>query len=123
MLIAWVAAATVYDTWFRFQESKKPVETPFTLAAKIAIAGENVLTEKTKVEYSKYHTFLINSSAYTNSERIFSTESGGQITCLNGMRFLSLFWIILGHTYNFLADRAQFFLFGKFYYKLNWSIF
>ncbi|XP_063604104.1 nose resistant to fluoxetine protein 6-like [Penaeus indicus] len=48
--------------------------------------------------------FLLPFSAYTNLEKIFhvTTESRpGVITCLHGMRVLSMTWVIYGHQYIF----------------------
>ena len=38
-------------------------------------------------------------SAYTNGKKIIKTSSGGggELGCLNGMRYLSMSWIVLGH--------------------------
>ena len=38
-------------------------------------------------------------SAYTNTKKIMKTSSGGggELGCLNGMRYLSMSWIVLGH--------------------------
>ena len=38
-------------------------------------------------------------SAYNNSKKILKTSSGGggELGCLNGMRYLSMSWIVLGH--------------------------
>ena len=38
-------------------------------------------------------------SAYTNGKKIVSTSigGGGELGCLNGMRYLSMSWIVLGH--------------------------
>ena len=38
-------------------------------------------------------------SLYTNGRKIISTEQPpGAITCLHGIRFLSMTWVILGHS-------------------------
>ncbi|CAH1788359.1 unnamed protein product [Owenia fusiformis] len=39
-------------------------------------------------------------SVYTNLPKVLNTSQGkGTLTCLNGVRFLSMSWVILGHTY------------------------
>ncbi|WAR14883.1 NRF6-like protein, partial [Mya arenaria] len=41
-------------------------------------------------------------SVYTNAPKLLSAHTGsGAITCVHGIRFLSLTWVILGHTYNY----------------------
>ncbi|VDK75228.1 unnamed protein product [Anisakis simplex] len=43
-------------------------------------------------------------SMYTNGKAVLRTEKGGnQIHCLHGMRVMSMFWIILGHTYYYIV--------------------
>ena len=45
---------------------------------------------------------LLAFSIYTNTKKIFSTETtNAQISCLSGIRFLSMVWVILWHTYVF----------------------
>ncbi|CAG5133781.1 unnamed protein product, partial [Candidula unifasciata] len=39
-------------------------------------------------------------SAYTNGKRLLSTsQAPGSITVIHGLRFLTMAWIIIGHTY------------------------
>ena len=43
---------------------------------------------------------LISFSVYTNGAKILSThQAAGTLSAVNGIRFLSMAWIILGHTY------------------------
>ncbi|CAG0883840.1 unnamed protein product [Cyprideis torosa] len=45
---------------------------------------------------------LVAFSLYTNTQKLFGTEHPkGSITCLNGIRVLSMVWVIYGHVYNF----------------------
>ena len=80
------------------------------------ITGAGVITEHVQVKLPKKSavaTFVLNCSLYGNSERIFRTDNGGKYTCLNGLRALSMIWIIIGHTFNYLADYKLFFLLCK----------
>lgn len=41
-------------------------------------------------------------SLYTNIPKLLNAKStAGSITCIHGIRFLSLTWVVLGHTYNY----------------------
>ena len=45
---------------------------------------------------------LLSFSAYTNSIKLFTiSKSNDQLDCLHAIRFLSISWVILGHTYAF----------------------
>ena len=45
---------------------------------------------------------LLSFSVYTNGKRILSTtHAPGSFGAIHGIRFLSMAWIILGHTYFF----------------------
>uniref|UniRef100_A0A914ULF1 Nose resistant-to-fluoxetine protein N-terminal domain-containing protein n=1 Tax=Plectus sambesii TaxID=2011161 RepID=A0A914ULF1_9BILA len=47
---------------------------------------------------------LLAFSVYTNGKNILRAKKGpNQVHCLHGMRVLSMFWIILGHTYYYCA--------------------
>uniref|UniRef100_A0A915BWP6 Acyltransferase 3 domain-containing protein n=1 Tax=Parascaris univalens TaxID=6257 RepID=A0A915BWP6_PARUN len=47
---------------------------------------------------------LLSFSLYTNGKSILKTDRGAkQIHCLHGTRVLSMFWIILGHTYYYVV--------------------
>ncbi len=64
----------------------------------------------------KKHPFIelvLNFSFYTNSEKLFRTDNGGKFTCLNGLRSMSMIWIIVAHTFRYLADYQYFFVFSK----------
>jgi hypothetical protein len=48
---------------------------------------------------------LLSFSVYTNAPKILNTsQPKGTLTCVNGIRFLSMTWVILGHTYGFGAQ-------------------
>ena len=43
--------------------------------------------------------FLMCFSLYTNGYKILSAKQPpGSLTCINGIRFISMTWVILGHT-------------------------
>lgn len=44
-------------------------------------------------------------SLYSNWKAVMSTHAGGQdtLTCLHGMRFISMTWVVLGHSFIFTS--------------------
>lgn len=44
-------------------------------------------------------------SLYSNSKKLFGTKTAdGPLACLNGLRVLSMWWVILGHSYVFVLQ-------------------
>ncbi|XP_013404100.1 nose resistant to fluoxetine protein 6-like [Lingula anatina] len=64
-----------------------------------------VVSEKTKVEEPQAPALVrlfTAFSLYTTLPRLLSTHQGSAaITCLNGIRVMSIGWVVLGHTYSF----------------------
>ena len=115
-----IICATVYDCVNRASAPAEIKEDSKELnEIKKKITGEGVVNEYEYVSVKKppkknpFISFVVNCSLYTNSERIFRTDNGGKYTCLNGLRALSMMWIIMGHTFNYLADYKLFFLLCK----------
>ncbi|XP_076114771.1 nose resistant to fluoxetine protein 6-like [Mytilus galloprovincialis] len=58
--------------------------------------------EKSTIEHGILGQLLLSFSVYTNGSKILSThQSAGTLTAINGIRFISMTWIILGHTFVF----------------------
>ncbi|GLV32860.1 uncharacterized protein CBL_00433 [Carabus blaptoides fortunei] len=53
----------------------------------------------TKYEQESVNEALLVFSAYSNSKAIFSSDGTSQLDCLNGVRSLSIIWVVLGHRY------------------------
>ena len=70
------------------------------------------IQKKRKAWYSqpvyKLHRIVTDLSAYTAILKPMS--STGAMKCLNGMRVISMIWIIWGHTYNYIGDQSYFLL-------------
>ncbi|XP_013404076.1 O-acyltransferase like protein isoform X2 [Lingula anatina] len=64
-----------------------------------------VVSEKTRVEEPQAPALVrlfTAFSLYTTLPRLLSTHQGSAaITCLNGIRVMSIGWVVLGHTYSF----------------------
>jgi hypothetical protein len=126
LIVFWVVVCTVFDVVLRFIEedfnksgSDSVADINYQMDVKRVIAGNNVIDPNNKEvtivkkKRSKFVNFMLNSSMYTNSEKLMRTDNGGKITCLNGIRVLSMIWIVFGHSYNYLAERGEFLVAGK----------
>ena len=50
---------------------------------------------------------LLSFPIYTNAKKILNTnQPAGTLTAVNGIRFVSMTWVILGHTYAFGLNRG-----------------
>ena len=60
--------------------------------------------EGTKAKESKFVNVLMMFSIRRNTEQLMNTRTqDDQINCLHGARFLSMCWIIFGHTYYYIC--------------------
>ncbi|XP_052226413.1 nose resistant to fluoxetine protein 6-like [Dreissena polymorpha] len=51
---------------------------------------------------------LVSFSLYTNASKLLSTRSqAGNLGCVNGIRFFSISWVILGHSYAFSLYQSR----------------
>ena len=51
--------------------------------------------------------FLLAFSVYTNGKKLLNTQQrAGALTSINGIRFISMSWVILGHTLAFIGPIA-----------------
>lgn len=56
----------------------------------------------------KRHLLLTSFSLYTNGKHLMNTRKNQEtISCLDGLRYLSICWIIYGHTYYLQAVGVQ----------------
>ncbi|XP_078686671.1 nose resistant to fluoxetine protein 6-like [Branchiostoma floridae x Branchiostoma belcheri] len=64
--------------------------------------------ETSAAEQGMTGRILLCFSVYTNIGKLLSTKQApGSITCLHGIRFISMTWVILGHTYAFVISLNQ----------------
>ena len=49
---------------------------------------------------------FVNFSVITNTKKIFNTNIHPEsISCINGIRFLSMSWVLISHAYSFFQGR------------------
>lgn len=81
------------------------------------ITGSGVIDKKEiskpKVKKNRLQELILNCSLYTNSERLFRTDNSGEFACLNGLRAITMIWIIAAHSFRYLGDFSYFFLMSK----------
>ncbi|XP_011450645.3 nose resistant to fluoxetine protein 6 [Magallana gigas] len=57
---------------------------------------------------STYEKLLLSFSVYSNAKKILSTRKTSEtLTALNGIRFLSISWVVLGHTFAFVLSNIS----------------
>ena len=52
------------------------------------------------------HKFFLNFGLYSNIKRFFNTDppKGDHLSCLDGIRFLSISWVMMGHIFSTELD-------------------
>ena len=74
----------------------------FALSQGHALASNKVNLLKTNVENGLLSRVLLCFSAIENSKKLFNTSSHEEsISCLHGIKFVCMLWIIIGHSYSF----------------------
>ncbi|XP_062572908.1 nose resistant to fluoxetine protein 6-like [Saccostrea cucullata] len=114
LLAAIIVVATAFDVivvqWLR---KRGPLEEPVVNPAikqtdteKVPLLNHN--SNEVKVEESTLEKLLLSFSFYSNSKKLLSTRrSSDTLTALNGIRFLSISWVVLGHTYAFVLSNSS----------------
>ncbi|KAJ8304233.1 hypothetical protein KUTeg_017816 [Tegillarca granosa] len=74
---------------------------------------ENELTKSLIFRYPRTERrlagkLIISFSVYTNGKKLLNTkQSPGTITAINGIRFISMTWVILGHTFTIIIYNSS----------------
>ncbi|CAG2236562.1 unnamed protein product [Mytilus edulis] len=107
IFLAVMTIGTAYDViiiqWPRWKETKTISETSEEVAVEVDEKAPLIDNQKNKI--TKHQPGLIGNlllafSVYTNGAKLLNTTQHKDIlTCINGIRFLSMTWVILGHTY------------------------
>ncbi|XP_076093698.1 nose resistant to fluoxetine protein 6-like [Mytilus galloprovincialis] len=104
-----MTAGTAYDItliqWPKWQQAAKQ-KGPDAIVAVEANEKIPLLTDSDQiVQYQPgiFGKILLAFSVYTNGSKLLSThQPEGSLTAINGIRFISMTWVILGHSYIFV---------------------
>ncbi|XP_070524251.1 nose resistant to fluoxetine protein 6 [Cardiocondyla obscurior] len=95
-------SGTIYDIFIHQKYLKAKNKAAVSLKntiEEIGITGPSSSYEKNRIA-----NVLMCFSIYTNTKRIFSTKHDETIPVIHGLRFLTMIWIILGHTVFYTID-------------------
>ena len=77
-------------------------EEPLTESTRLLTNGITIRDYSKPSKIVKLLNFLMCFSFVRNSKKLLNTSTArGPLTCLNGLRVISMFWVIQGHTYEF----------------------
>jgi len=102
IIIAFVTFATCFQLYLNAKDyiakNRNDIYSNSFLLAYLIKKPRQLEAEIVNIEKSKLIQLLINCSVYTNLMKIFNLKKiDGQLDCLNGIRFLSMAWVVLGH--------------------------
>jgi len=95
LLGALVILSTIFDLYYPHLLARKKA-----LEEEKSLLKEEAQTEKKEEKPSRVLNLLRSFSLIHNLPRLLNTNTKGQITCLNGVRVLSICWVMIGHTYD-----------------------
>ncbi|XP_071944609.1 O-acyltransferase like protein-like [Antedon mediterranea] len=92
---------------------EKKIETPHigTMSANSGVSEKPMVEKETFLETSRKRTIysvLLCFSVLTNGRKVLKVSSNStKLDCLNGIRVLSMWWVILGHSASFIFPRID----------------
>ncbi|CAG2247223.1 unnamed protein product [Mytilus edulis] len=85
--------------------SELHAETAFIESEKTPLIHHDETDSYSKYTPGMFGQLLLSFSVYTNGSKILNTnQPGGSLTAINGIRFISMTWVILGHAYGFILS-------------------
>lgn len=109
VLVLFTIAGTTYDCYKTYEkkmiiEQSQVVNESEEEATKKSEDMKSSLVPAKEQEIPIFFQIIMSFSAYTNLRKLFTiNKTADQLDCLNGIRFLSMTWVVLGHTYAFSA--------------------
>ena len=97
MLLTLILIGTLLEAWriYALKHEK------WTDTSNINITNFDISWPFYNFWFTDYSKFLINFSLYSNTKKLFDLKipnSVDHISCLDGIRFLSMTWVVMGHT-------------------------
>ncbi|XP_021346865.1 nose resistant to fluoxetine protein 6-like [Mizuhopecten yessoensis] len=114
--------ASPQDVEIELANVKGPIQTNGTHAGSMYKLHDEPVQTSIKVP-SNYPglcaKLVLSFSVWSNGRKLLSTEqAGGALGAINGIRFLSMTWVILGHTYIFVMYNSNFENMTSFYNQM-----
>nr|XP_022320071.1 nose resistant to fluoxetine protein 6-like [Crassostrea virginica] len=111
---ALLLVGTLYDVLVTQRDHRKEQAKSEIMSDHTASQGEKaplLISQDTKSapkEDSVLRKLLLSFSVYSNGKKILQVkQSAGALTALNGIRFLSISWVVLGHTFAFVYNNLS----------------
>ncbi|XP_069123540.1 nose resistant to fluoxetine protein 6-like [Argopecten irradians] len=102
--------STLFDVVYYQKKSKEKVLSESIVSSENQYQIDSEVTEQQiKSQQTGMLTRLaMTFSVYTNGKKLLNTEQGsGALTAINGIRFLSISWVVLGHAFSSARDQMQ----------------
>jgi hypothetical protein len=91
--------ATVYEK-INQNRGKKEVKSIFFNIVNSCLKFFDIFYFYLKIVETKYGFFIESFSLSKNLKKLLSTQTNQELSCLNGIRFITMIWVVIGHNVN-----------------------
>ncbi|XP_069123535.1 nose resistant to fluoxetine protein 6-like [Argopecten irradians] len=104
--------STLFDVLYNHHQRKStktvPHENGTSPESKYQVNGDVAEKPKTPTQPGILAKLAMTFSVYTNGKKLISTEQGGgALSAINGIRFISITWVVLGHSFSSALNTMQ----------------
>ncbi|XP_069123536.1 nose resistant to fluoxetine protein 6-like [Argopecten irradians] len=104
--------STLFDVMYNYHQRKStktvPHENGTSPESKYQVNGDVAEKPKAPTQPGTLVKLAMTFSVYTNGKKLLSTEQGGgALSAINGIRFLSISWVVLGHSFSSPLNALQ----------------
>ncbi|XP_076454789.1 nose resistant to fluoxetine protein 6-like [Babylonia areolata] len=86
------------------QQSDAVTTNGHSIEESLPLVAKKRATKASVPEVGTCSKLLMSFSVYTNAVKLLSTDQpAGSLTCVHGIRFLSMTWVVLGHAFAFIG--------------------